>query len=66
MGLDMYGSSSHHTQPLYTSSEKLLQQTEGEGKEQEKCREEVKELEDILPDLDSKVRIVEQEIMLIC
>lgn len=62
----MYGSSSHHTQPLYTSSEKLLQQTEGEGKEQEKCREEVKELEDILPDLDSKVRIVEQEIMLIC
>lgn len=62
----MYGSLSHHTQPLYTSSEKLLQQTEGEGKEQEKCREEVKELEDILPDLDSKVRIVEQEIMLIC
>ena len=62
----MYGSSSHHTQPLYTSSEKLLQQTEGEGKEQEKCREEVKELEDILPDLDSKVRIVEQEIMWIC
>ena len=44
-------------------SEKLLQQTEGEDKEQEKCREEVKELEDILPDLDSKVRSVEQRIM---
>ena len=44
-------------------SEKLLQQTESEDKEQEKCREEVKELEDILPDLDSKVRSVEQGIM---
>lgn len=42
---------SHYTPP----SEKLLQQTEGGEKEQEKCQEEVKELEDILPDLDSKV-----------
>ena len=50
---------SHYIPP----SEKLLQQTEGEDKEQEKCREEVKELEDILPDLDSKVRSVEQGLM---
>lgn len=42
---------SHYILP----SEKLLQQTEGDEKEQEKCQEEVKELEDILPDLDSKV-----------
>ena len=65
MRFDAYGSSSHHTQPLcYISpSEKLLQQIEGEDKEQEKCREEVKELEDILPDLDSKVCSVEQGLM---
>lgn len=42
---------SHYILP----SEKLLQETEGDEKEQEKCQEEVKELEDILPDLDSKV-----------
>ena len=42
---------SHYIPP----SEKLLQETEGDEKEQEKCQEEVKELEDILPDLDSKV-----------